>query len=126
MLPEPLWLKRDQFHPEDSLWSFMKRTQKELKGLSRKEKKMLQDMPADTVLMDDGWLYCKVGDRVAMMMAEDDEANPQKKLVSLSANWHYPKSNRISKTNAAAIRRLTEEFLHGQGFEVTFVDPYSE
>ena len=39
-------------------------------------------------------------------------------------NWEYPKSNRISKKDNATIRALTEEFLRGQGFGVTFVDPY--
>ena len=124
MLPAPQWMKRDDIHPEESLWSFMRRMQKDLKGLSHKEKKMLREMPADTVLMDGDWLYCKIGERVSMMMVEDDEATPQKKRVILSENWYFPKSNRISKTNNAAIRRLSEEFLRNQGFEVTFVDPY--
>ena len=124
MLPEPLWLKRDEFHPEDSLWSFMARAQKELKGIGRSEKKRFREMPSDTVTMDDGWLCCKLGERVSTMMVDDDENNPQKKQVILSLNWSYPKSNRISKKDNATIRALTEEFLRGQGFGVTFVDPY--
>ena len=126
MLPEPQWAEQDGFSPEESLWSFMKHLQKELKGFGRREKKMLQNMPADTVHMDDGWLYCKLGDRVSTMMVDDDEIDPQKKQVTLSLNWYYPKSNRISKKDNATIRRLTEEFFHGQGFEVTFVDPYDD
>lgn len=126
MLPEPHWMKRDDIQPEESLWSFMHRMQKDLKGLGRKEKRMLREMPADTVLMDGDWLYCKIGERVSMMMVEDDEATPQKKRVILSENWYFPKSNRISKTNNAAIRRLSEEFLRNQGFEVTFAEPGKE
>lgn len=126
MLPEPLWLKRDEFHPEDSLWSFMARAQKELKGIGRSEKKRFQEMQEGTVILDDGWLYCKLGERVSTMMVDDDENDPQKKQVILSLNWEYPKSNRISKKDNATIRALTEEFLRGQGFEVTFVDPYDE
>ena len=126
MLPEPMWLKRDEFHPEDSLWSFMTRAQKELKGVGRSEKKRFQEMPNGTVTMDDGWLYCKLGDRVSTMMVDDDENDPQKKQVILSLNWYYPKSNRISKKDNATIRALTEEFLRGQGFAVTFVDPYDD
>jgi hypothetical protein len=126
MLPEPLWLKRDEFHPEDSLWSFMARAQKELKGIGRSEKKRFQEMQEGTVILDDGWLYCKLGERVSTMMVDDDENDPQKKQVILSLNWEYPKSNRISKKDNATIRALTEEFLRGQGFGVTFVDPYDE
>ena len=126
MLPEPQWMNRDEIHPEESLWGFMRRMQKELKGLSRREKKMLREMPANTVLLDDEWLYCKIGDRVCMMTVEDDETDPRKKRVILSENWYFPKSNRISKTNAAAIRRLTEEFLRNRGFEVTFEKPQNE
>ena len=126
MLPEPMWLKRDDFHPEDSLWSFMQRTQKELKGLGRREKKMLQEMPSHTVTMEDGCLYCKLEERVSAMTVDDDETDPQKKQVTLSLNWYYPKSNRISKKDNATIRALTEEFLRGQGFEATFVEPETE
>ena len=126
MLPEPMWLKRDDFHPEDSLWSFMQRTQKELKGLGRREKKMLQEMPSHTVTMEDGCLYCKLEERVSAMTVDDDETDPQKKQVTLSLNWYYPKSNRISKKDHATIRALTEEFLRGQGFEATFVEPETE
>ena len=126
LLPEPMWLARDHYDPEESLWSFMKYAQKELKGIGRSEKKRFQEMPNGTVTMDDGWLYCKLEDRVSTMMVDDDENDPQKKQVILSLNWEYPKSNRISKKDNATIRTLTEEFLHGQGYEVTFVDPYSE
>jgi len=126
MLPEPMWLKRDDFHPEDSLWSFMQRTQKEIKGLGRREKKMLQEMPSHTVTMEDGCLYCKLEERVSAMTVDDDETDPQKKQVTLSLNWYYPKSNRISKKDNTTIRALTEEFLRGQGFEVTFVEPETE
>lgn len=124
MLPEPMWLERDHFDPEDSLWSFMKYAKKELKGIGRSEKKRFQEMPNGTVTMDDGWLYCKLEDRVSTMMVDDDEGDPQKKQVILSLNWEYPKSNRISKKDNATIRALTEEFLRGQGFGVRFVDPY--
>ncbi len=126
LLPEPMWLERDHFDPEDSLWSFMKHAKKELKGVGRSEKKRFQEMQNGTVTMDDGWLYCKLEDRVSTMMVDDDENGPQTKQVILSLNWYYPKSNRISKRDNATIRRLTEEFLHGQGFEVNFVDPYDE
>jgi hypothetical protein len=124
MLPAPMWLERDHFDPEDSLWSFMKYAKKELKGIGRSEKKRFQEMQEGTVILDDGWLYCKLGERVSTMMVDDDENDPQKKQVILSLNWEYPKSNRISKKDNATIRALTEEFLRGQGFGVTFVDPY--
>jgi hypothetical protein len=126
MLPAPMWLERDHFDPEDSLWSFMKYAKKELKGIGRSEKKRFQEMQEGTVILDDGWLYCKLGERVSTMMVDDDENDPQKKQVILSLNWEYPKSNRISKKDNATIRALTEEFLRGQGFGVTFVDPYDE
>lgn len=126
MLPAPMWLERDHFDPEDSLWSLMARAQKELKGIGRIEKKRFQEMQEGTVILDDGWLYCKLGERVSTMMVDDDENDPQKKQVILSLNWSYPKSNRISKKDNATIRALTEEFLRGQGFGVTFVDPYDE
>lgn len=126
-LPIPKGFEKDEFDPEMSLWHFMKRTQKELKkelkGVSRSAKKQFQEMQSGTVIMDDGWLYCKLGDRVSAMMVDDDENDPQKKQVILSLNWEYPKSNRISKKDNATIRRLTEEFLHGQGFEVTVIEP---
>ena len=126
MLPEPMWLKRDEFHPEDSLWSFMKRAQKKLKGMGRSEKKRFQEMQDGTVTMDDGWLYCKIGDRVDMMMLDDDEDDPQKKQVTLSLNWYYPKSNCISKKDRATIRRMVEVFLGEQGYSVTFVEPETD
>ena len=126
MLPAPMWLERDHFDPEDSLWSFMKYAKKELKGIGRSDKKRFQEMQDGTVIPDDGWLYCKLGERVSTMMVDDDENDPQKKQVILSLNWEYPKSNRISKKDNATIRALTEEFLRGQGFGVTFVDPYDE
>lgn len=126
MLPAPMWLERDHFDPEDSLWSFMKYAKKELKGIGRSDKKRFQEMQDGTVIPDDGWLYCKLGERVSAMMVDDDENDPQKKQVILSLNWEYPKSNRISKKDNATIRALTEEFLRGQGFGVTFVDPYDE
>ena len=123
----PQGFEKDGFDPEMSLWHFMKRTQKELKkelkGMSRREKKQFQEMQSGTVTMDDGWLYCKLGERVSAMMVDDDENDPQKKQVILSLNWAYPKSNRISKKDNATIRRLTEEFLRGQGFEVTVIEP---
>ncbi len=122
-LPIPKGFEKDGFDPELPLWDFMKRVQKELKEVSRREKKQFQEMQNGTVTMDDGWLYCKLGDRVSTMMVDDDENDPQKKQVILSLNWEYPKSNRISKKDNATIRRLTEEFLHGQGFEVTFIEP---
>ena len=129
-LPIPQGFEKDGFDPEMSLWHFMKRTQKELKkelkGMSRREKKQFQEMQSGTVTMDDGWLYCKLGDRVSAMMVDDDENDPQKKQVILSLNWEYPKSNRISKKDNAVIRRLTEEFLHGQGFEVTFIEAQTD
>ncbi len=121
-LPIPHGFEKNGFDPEMSLWHFMKYAQKELKGVSRREKKRFQEMQNGTVITDDGWLYCKLGDRVSTMMVDDDENDPQKKQVILSLNWHYPKSNRISKKDNATIRRLTEEFLRGQGFEVTFIE----
>ena len=82
------------------------------------------------VILEDGWLYCKLGDRGDMMMMEDvtdvatdTVADAKKKQVILSLNWSYPKSNRISKKDSEAIRGLVEEFLRERGFEVTFIQP---
>lgn len=121
-LPIPKGFKKDGFDPEMSLWRFMKRAQKELKGMGRREKKRFQEMQNGTVIIDDGWLYCKLEDRVSTMMVDDDENDPQKKQVILSLNWYYPKSNRISKKDNATIRRLTEAFLREQGFDATFIE----
>ncbi len=121
-LPTPKWVEQNGYDPEASVWDYMKYIKKEAGIQSRKEKKKFQEMSDRTVIQDGDRLYCKLGDRVSMMMIDDDESAPQKKQVILPLNWYYPKSNRISKKDTATIRHLTEEFLHRQGFEVTFIE----
>ena len=125
-LPEPEWLAKNAYDPEASLWSYMGYIKKEAWGQSRRDKKRFQEMANGTVIQDGGWLYCKIEDRVDMMMLDDDENDPQKKQVILSLNWMYPKSNRISKKDRAAIRRMVEAFLGEQGYGVTFVEPETD
>ena len=121
---------KNGFDPEASLWSFMRYIRREVGVQSRRDKKRFQKMADRTVILEDGWLYCKLGDRGDMMLVEDVTdvatdavADAQKKQVILSLNWSYPKSNRISKKDSEAIRGLVEEFLREQGFEVTFIQP---
>ena len=138
LLPEPLWMGKNGFDPEASLWSFMRYIRREVGGQSRRDKKRFQQMADRTVILEDGWLYCKLGNRGDMMMIDDVRedlgdsvtdavtdavTDVKKKQVLLSLNWSYPKSNRISKKDSEAIRGLVKDFLCEQGFEVIFIQP---
>lgn len=104
------------FRAEDvnmSLWEYVREFNKEMRGISREEKRLISVLKDREVKLNDEIIYCKLGERTAAFAACVDDDGLRH--VELSGYWFMPKKNRMSINDTETIKHLIGSYLSATG-----------
>lgn len=116
----------DEYSEETTLWELIRNFNQEIKETKGEGKKIAKNLNHGEVLLKNGFIYCKLSERTARFSAIIDEEDPLCVSIIIVNYWAYPKSNRISKKDAAEIKQRIEAYLLKNGYNYDFVEFKSE
>lgn len=113
--------KKDSISLDQSLWSFLKTTRKELIADERETAKKLKRMADKEIRLEDDFLYLKWGER-AVILPTELHSETQTVCLEDIRLWSYPKSHPIDKNTIQSVKERIHAYYKERGISVTYSD----
>lgn len=116
-----LYMPNDDINPEESLWSFWHKLNKEFVLDEKNDKRRFNSMSHREIILEDDCLYIKWEERGISAGVEfiEDSRTAEVALIDL---WNYPKSNKVSKKALEEIKKTISIYIAGLGYTTKFVE----
>ncbi len=110
----------DDIDPEESLWSFWKKTKKDLISDEKGIKKRLEKMEHGEIVLKDDSLYLKWEDRG---ICASVELNQELRTAQISEIefWSYPKSHKIAKDTIQELKSFLNTYFARLGYTTQYL-----
>lgn len=107
--------------PNESLWQFWRRLQRDCRDDTQAHKKHFGKMTDREIRVFGGLLHLRWDDRLVCQRLELDQENKLVRIRRLR-QWVYPKPHIISKQMIRTLEAYIAEYYHARGYAVEFTD----